>query len=106
VHPDLPAEKREATLAMLRNQFGGMTPEARGVWANGQSNIALGYLLLIARSEGFATSPMLGFDAAKVKSILGIPENGTVTALVALGRGADEGFESHRHTVERVAIFR
>jgi hypothetical protein len=49
---------------------------------------------------------MLGFDAAKVKSILGIPENGTVTALVALGRGADEGFESHRHTVERVAIFR
>jgi nitroreductase len=106
VHPDLPAEKREATLAMLRNQFGGMTPEARGVWANGQSNIALGYLLLIARSEGFATSPMLGFDAAKVKSILGIPENATVTALVALGRGADEGFDSHRHTVERVAIFR
>ncbi len=106
MHPGLDAEKREGTLAMLRNNFGNMTPEARGVWANGQSNIALGYLLLIARSEGFATSPMLGFDAAKVKAILDIPESATVTALIAIGRGADEGFESHRHTVERVAVFR
>jgi nitroreductase len=91
---------------MLRNTFGGMTPEARATWANAQANIALGYLLLIAQSEGFATSPMLGFDATKVKGILGIPESATITSLVALGRGADEGFPSHRHTVERVAIFR
>jgi nitroreductase len=106
VHPGLDPEKRESTLTMLRNTFGGMTPEARGVWANAQANIALGYLLLIARSEGFATSPMLGFNADTVKSILGIPASATVTSLVAIGHGADEGFESHRHTVERVAIFR
>ncbi|MBY0492084.1 MAG: nitroreductase family protein [Gemmatimonadaceae bacterium] len=106
VHPGLDPEKRESTLAMLRNTFGGMTPEARGVWANAQANIALGYLLLIARSEGFATSPMLGFNADTVKSLLGIPAHATVTSLVAIGHGADEGFESHRHTVERVAIFR
>ena len=106
VHPGLDAEKRESTLAMLRNTFGAMTPEARGVWANAQANIALGYLLLIARSEGFATSPMLGFNADTVKQLLGIPAHSTVTSLVAIGRGADEGFESHRHTVERVAIFR
>lgn len=107
VHPDLPAEKRDATLAMLRRQFGtGMTVEQRAVWANSQANIALGYLLLIARSEGFDTSPMLGFDAATVKRILGVPDTATITALVAIGRGADPGFTSHRHTVERVAIFR
>ncbi len=106
VHPGLDPMKREGTLTMLRNTFGGMTPEARGVWANAQANIALGYLLLIARSEGFATSPMLGFNAGTVKQLLGIPEHATVTSLVALGHGADEGFASHRHTVERVAIFR
>lgn len=107
VHPDLPAEKRDATLAMLRRQFdAGMTVEQRAVWANSQTNIALGYLLLIARSEGFDTSPMLGFDAALVKRILGVPDTATITALIAIGRGADPGFTSHRHTVERVAIFR
>lgn len=105
VHPDLPADKKAATIAMLQNTFSGMTPDARGVWANAQANIALGYLLLIARSEHFDTSPMLGFQADQVKALLGIPTHATVTALVALGRGADDGFRSHRHAVDRVATF-
>lgn len=106
VHPDLTPEKRAGTIAMLEKTFGGMTDEARANWANAQSNIALGYLLLIAKSEGFDTSPMLGFQADRVKAILDIPASATITALVALGRGADDGFRSHRHAVQRTARFR
>ncbi len=106
VHPDLSPEKRASTLAMLEKTFGGMSAGEQATWANAQSNIALGYLLLIAKSEGFDTSPMLGFQADTVKQLLQIPASATVTALVALGRGADEGFPSHRHTVERVTTFR
>ncbi|MBL0940307.1 MAG: nitroreductase family protein [Gemmatimonadaceae bacterium] len=106
VHPDLDADKKASTIAMLNRNFGGMTPEARAAWANNQSNIALGYLLLIAKSEGFDTSPMLGFQADLVKQTLGIPAHATMTAMVALGRGADHGFRSHRHTVERTTSFR
>lgn len=105
VHPDLPADKKAATIAMLERNFGGMTAEARGVWANTQANIALGYLLLIAESEGFHTSPMLGFDVEATKGILGVPAHATITALVALGHGAEDGFRSHRHEVDRVARF-
>lgn len=105
VHPDLTPDKKAGTMAMLQNTFGGMTPEARATWANAQANIALGYLLLIAKSEGFDTSPMLGFQADEVKRILDIPAHATITSLVALGRGADDGFRSHRHTVDRVATF-
>lgn len=105
VHPDLPADKKAGTIAMLENTFGSMPLETRGVWANAQANIALGYLLLIARSEGFDTSPMLGFQADQVKTLLGIPAHATITALVAIGRGADDGFRSHRHAVDRVATF-
>jgi nitroreductase len=106
VHPGLDAEKREGTLGMLRNTFGGMAPENRNTWGNAQANIALGYLLLLAKSEGFDTSPMLGFQADQVKALLGIPASATVTALVAIGRGTDSGFPSHRHPVERIAIFK
>ncbi|MES2522896.1 MAG: nitroreductase family protein [Gemmatimonadota bacterium] len=102
VHPDLTPQQRADTIAMLERNFGGMSVEARGVWANGQANIALGYLLLLARAQGLDTSPMLGFEAPKVKQILGIPEHATVTALVSLGYGAEEGFVSHRHDVERI----
>lgn len=105
VHPGLPPEKRDATLAMLNNSFGNMTPEARGVWANAQANIALGYLLLLAKAEGLDTSPMLGFEPGKVKKLLGIPESATITALVTLGYGAEEGFVSHRHELSRIATY-
>jgi len=106
VHPDLPSDKRAETLAMLNGSFGSMSEEARGVWANNQSNIALGYLLLIAKAQGLDTSPMLGFEADKVKMVLDIPAHATITALVALGYGAEEGFVSHRHDVERITTFR
>jgi nitroreductase len=106
VHPDLTPEKRASTIAMLEKNFGGMTPETRAAWGNGQANIALGYLLLIAKSEGFDTSPMLGFQPDRVKAILDIPTSATITAMVALGRGADDGFRSHRHAVERMTSFR
>jgi nitroreductase len=105
VHPGLPPEKRDATIEGLRTRFGRMTLEGRGQWANAQANIALGYLLLIARSEGLDTSPMLGFDPDAVKALLGVPAHATITALIALGRGAEDGFVSHRHTVDRVASF-
>lgn len=106
VHPGMPAAKREETIAMLQRSFGAMSPEAQGAWANSQANIALGYLLLIAKAEGLDTSPMLGFDAVAVKKILDIPEGATMTALVSLGYGAEPGFESHRHDVTRIATFR
>lgn len=106
VHPDLTPEKRASTIAMLEKTFGGMTPEARATWGNAQANIALGYLLLIAKSEGFDTSPMLGFEPDRVKAILDIPASATITALVALGRGDDTGFRSHRHPVQRTTRFR
>jgi nitroreductase len=106
VHPGLPAEKRADTIAMLNASFGGMTPEARAAWGNGQSNIALGYLLLLAKAQGLATSPMLGFEADKVKAVLDIPAHATITALVSLGYPAEKGFVSHRHDVERITTFR
>lgn len=106
VHPDLTPEKRADTIAMLEKNFGAKSLEARANWANGQANIALGYLLLIAKSEGFDTSPMLGFQPDRVKALLDIPATATITALVALGRGAGDGFRSHRHAVERTTRFR
>lgn len=106
VHPDLTPEKRAETIAMLERSFNGMTVEARAVWANGQANIALGYLLLLAKTEGLDTSPMLGFDAAKVKALLNIPEHATVAALVSIGHGAEDGFVSHRHPTSRITTYR
>lgn len=106
VNPGLSPEARTATIERLNSTWGGMTVADRGTWANSQANIALGYLLLIAQSEGFATSPMLGFQPDQVKQLLNIPAHATITALVALGHAAEDGFPSHRLEVDRITAFR
>jgi nitroreductase len=57
-----------------------------------QGNIALGFLLLAAEGLGYQTSAMAGFDPEAIKQLLGLPANVRVNALVAVGKGAEEGF--------------
>ncbi len=98
----LPAEKAAGTRAHLRQTFGSQSDAEREGWGAGQGYIALGYFLLLAEAHGLGTSPMLGFDAAQVKEILGLPAHVRVPALVAVGYPAEEGFLSPRHPAERV----
>ena len=104
VHPGY-GDERAAAAQRTAAIFARKSPEEREQWALEQSYIALGVLLLVARSFGYDTSAMLGFDPAKVKAVLGLPADARVASLVALGRGAEEGFPHHRHGVERIARY-
>ena len=106
MHPGMPADKREAGVQSFRATFANQTVEEREAWGNAQSNIALGYLLLLAESHGYATSPMLGFEPEKVKALLGLPAHVRITALVSIGYPAEEGFPPHRLPVETLVEFR
>jgi nitroreductase len=90
----------------MSKQFAAMSPADRAAWGHGMAYIALGWLLLIAQSRGYTTSPMLGFDAAKVKTLLDLPPTSTVAALVALGLPNEEGALSRRLPVDRTTSFR
>ena len=104
--PTLPADKAAGTKAHLAGTLGAQSDADRETWGAGQSYIALGYLLLLAETMGLGTSPMLGFDADKVKEILGLPSYSRVPALIALGHPAEEGFLSSRHQADRVLVVR
>lgn len=108
MHPDLPQDQRDAGVEKFRATFANQTVAEREHWGNAQSNIALGYLLLIAESMGYATSPMLGFDAEKVKELLALPAHVRIPALISIGYPADEGegFRPHRLSSETLVSFR
>ena len=106
MHPDMPVEKREEGVASFRATFAGQSDEEREAWGNAQANIALGYLLLLAETFGYATSPMLGFEPDKVKALLGLPAHVRIPALVTIGNGSDEGFRPHRLPAESLVEFR
>jgi Nitroreductase len=106
MHPDMPAEKRAAGVESFRATFTTKSVEEREEWGNAQSNIALGYLLLLAESLGYATSPMLGFDPGRVKTLLGLPSHVRIPALVSIGFPAEEGFRPHRLPADTLVQFR
>jgi nitroreductase len=106
MHPGIPADKRAAGAAGFRASWAKKSDAEREQWGAGQGYIALGYLLLAASSLGYATSAMLGFDPAKVRDVLGLPSHVAIPALVALGRGDEDGFTHHRHPVERLVTYR
>jgi nitroreductase len=59
------------------------------VWVNRHTMIAFTTLMLAAEAYGFDTAPMEGFDAAAVKREFGIPDEGEVVALLAIGRAKE-----------------
>lgn len=103
LHPGMDAVKRATAREGVLRPFAAKSEAEREAWGAEQGNIALGYLLLAAEAHGYQTSPMAGFDADAVKRVLGLPAHVRIPALVAIGRGAEEGFPHHRHPVERIA---
>ena len=106
MHPDMPQDKRDAGVESFRATFANQSEEERESWGVGQANIALGYLLLLAESKGYATSPMLGFEPEKVKALLGLPRHVRLPALISIGYPGEEGFRPHRLPIDTLLDFR
>lgn len=104
-HPALPPERQAHTVARILGAFEKMAPEQRDQWGLSQTYIALGYLLLAAEAFGFGSSPMLGFDPAKVKALFQLHEHARVAALVALGYPDEPGLDPHRVAIETITRF-
>ncbi|WP_425147189.1 nitroreductase family protein [Deinococcus sp.] len=96
---------RQARAAGFRGRFQDQDVAQRGQWGLTQANIAFGYLMLAARSLGYDTVPMLGFQPEKVRELLGLPEHVQFVGLLPIGKRAEDGFPHHRHSVERVVKF-
>ena len=105
IHPGLPAERRERAVAAIVKNFAGKTEDEREAWGAAQGYIALGFLLLAAESLDYQTSAMMGFTPDEVKAVLGLPAHVRVVALVAIGRGVEEGLPHHRHPLDRILRF-
>jgi nitroreductase len=106
VHPGVPAEQRPARMQGILKAFANKSDADREAWGAAQCGIALGFLLLIAESMGYATSAMAGFDPAKVKEILGLPEHVAIPAMVTLGVADEQGYSHHRHDLSRIVSYR
>lgn len=105
IHPGVPAENRGASIEGILGAFGGQSVEEQEAWGAGQSYLAIGYLSLAARSLGYDTSLMLGFNPEQVKQILDLPAHVRIPAIIPLGVADEAGFTHHRHETEAITRY-
>lgn len=72
---------------MVADFYGGDETRQRdeAIRSGGIASMAL---MLVATSMGLDTCPMIGFDAAQVRSILGIPKDHVIVLMLCVGRSA------------------
>ncbi len=99
----VPDETVEQVVGMMKGMVERMSPEQRLSWAQRQLYLALGNALNGAKSLGFDSCPMEGFDPAGYSKELGLPPNIVPTALCPVGYAADSPRPKARF--EREAVF-
>ncbi len=104
-HPAWPVERQAKTREGILAAFAKMTPEQRDQWGRAITYTALGYLLLAAEAFGLGSSPMLGFDPAKVKAMYHLPAHAEIAAIVALGYPDEPGLDPHRYSIDSISRF-
>jgi nitroreductase len=89
---DAPEEVRDFILPAIDNYYRGKDQVQRDE-AMRSCGIAAQTLMLAAKSMGYESCPMDGFDFDKVGKIINLPPNHVVTMFVAIGKGTKETWE-------------
>lgn len=89
---------------MMRNFEKGMNDEQRLSWAQRQTYLALGNALNGAKSLGFDSCPMEGFDPKAYAKILNLTSNLVPTALCPIGYASDAKKDKLRFSKEEVFL--
>jgi len=81
-----------------------MTPDQKLAWSQAQTYLALGNALNGAKSLGFDSCPMGGFDPEEVLRILKIPSPLVPTMLCPVGYAADKPMQKVRFAKEEIVF--
>lgn len=100
----IPEETRGVIVEMAARFAGAMTPDQRLAWSQAQTYLALGNALNGAKSLGFDSCPMTGFDPAAFSRILAIPDPFVPVILCPVGYAVDSPGPRIRLPLEEILL--
>jgi len=90
---------------IMRGFDKSLSDEQKLSWSQRQTYLALGNALNGAKSLGFDSCPMEGFDPEAYAKILDLPSNLVPTALCPIGYASDKPNQKLRFPIEEVFVF-
>jgi len=99
------AENIKPYIDMMRNFEKNLNDEQKLSWSQRQTFLALGNAVNGAKSLGFDSCPMEGFDPKEYSKILNLPDNLVPAALCPVGYAADNAKPKLRFGKEEVFVY-
>lgn len=101
----MPVDTAKSFIERTVGMYSNLSPEvARQIVFTDGGLISM-QLMLVARSKGYDTVPMGGYDKAKFMEVFGISEQYVPVMLIAIGKAAKPGHPTKRLPLEDVAFF-
>jgi nitroreductase len=100
----VPQEDITGFIGMVDGFIQGLPSEQVLPWAQRQLYLALGNAINGAKSLGFDSCPMEGFNPAEYKKIMKLPENLHPTALCPIGYAADTPRQKIRFQAKDIVL--
>ncbi|WP_203339138.1 nitroreductase family protein [Planococcus beijingensis] len=102
----MPAEVKEMQLNYFTPLFEGISKEQMKDTVMLDSGLVAMQLMLVARSYGYDTNPIGGYDKEQIAEVFGMDKERYVPVmLISIGKGVNEGYPSYRLPVETITTW-
>ena len=99
----MPQDIKDMQLQQARSYYASLTPSALRDINMLDSGLVSMQLMLVARSHGYDTNPMAGYDKERIAEVFGMDkERFQPVMLLSIGKASKEGYPSYRLPVDAI----
>lgn len=103
----MPAEVRDQQLAAILPYYQNFTREQMNDVVKIDASLAAMQFMLVARSHGYETNPIGGFEADQLAEAFDLDKERYVPVMIlSVGKAVEEGYESIRLAPEKITTFK
>ncbi|HEL2412215.1 TPA: nitroreductase family protein [Streptococcus suis] len=103
----MPPEVRDYQVPAIKSMYDNLSPATMREVVKMDASLAAMQLMLIARSHGYDTNPMSGFDPEEMAATFELDPNRYIPVLmVSIGKAKEPGFDSVRIEAEKITDFK
>ncbi|HEL9645318.1 nitroreductase family protein [Streptococcus suis] len=103
----MPPEVRDYQVPAIKSMYDNLSPATMREVVKMDASLAAMQLMLVARSHGYDTNPMSGFDPEEMAATFELDPNRYIPVLmVSIGKAKESGFDSVRIEAEKITDFK
>lgn len=103
----MPQDVRDYQVPIIKSMYNALSPATMREVVKMDASLAAMQLMLVARSHGYETNPMSGFDPEEMAATFDLNPDRYIPALmVSIGKAKEPGFDSVRIEAEKITAFK